>query len=226
MASLTPWAPPHDPRRPPPPQRPLLGAIPSPSPCSSPTPWGDAAPLAHARRGGGGHGGDIMVGGGDITWPDDGFQQGDPPGQDLQPGLLPQEALEATGLGGGREQSKEGGGHTGAWPSGCQNLPGGVCVWWGGVPWPHGDAGGAPHPRGSRGVGAGSFGWVWGGLAGGAHSLRGGPVCAVPQNGDPTGVVGGHTRPHGARLPMGGGGPGWGGPQALPGSCAPPLYSP
>lgn len=28
-----------------------------------------------------------------ITWPDDGFQQGDPSGQELQLGLLLQEAL-------------------------------------------------------------------------------------------------------------------------------------
>lgn len=63
--------------------------------CSMPAPGvggeGAAARPAHAGRGG--------REGGAVTWPDDGFQQGDPSSQDLQPGLLPQEGLEATGLG-------------------------------------------------------------------------------------------------------------------------------
>ena len=76
-----------------------------------PWPWGAPGtcpqglqpPMLHARSQGG-RGAPSSCGerrreGGAVTWPDDGFQQGDPSSQDLQPGLLPQEGLEATGLG-------------------------------------------------------------------------------------------------------------------------------
>lgn len=93
-----------------PPRSPLtLGVLQGPAPRGSsppcaplPLPWrvcvcvegggGATARPAHAGR-------RRRREGGAVTWPDDGFQQGDPSSQDLQPGLLPQEGLEATGLG-------------------------------------------------------------------------------------------------------------------------------
>lgn len=219
MASLTPWAPPHDPRRPPPPQRPLLGAIPSPSPCSSPTPWGDAAPLAHARRGGGGHGGDILVGGGTL------------PGQMMASSkvtLLARTSSRACcrrrlwklRAWGGEESRARRGGDTPVRGLRGAKISQGRCVYGRGGPVAPWGCGGCPPSPWVQGGGC----WVLrvGALPGGHTASGGAPCVPCPKTETPLGWWGTHTRPHGARLPTGGGGPGWGGPQALPGSCAPP----
>lgn len=149
-----------------------------PSPCSRSVAGGHAW---LTRRG---------AGGGAVTWPDDGFQEGDPSSQDLQAGLLPQQGLEATGL---VESERAEQSVVAPWHSAGAAGPGVRCKRWGCQVSQKG-AGGSRGPRGMQGallspwVRGGGTRWGVPPLArgGGTHvsprgSGRGAP--AAPRNG-------------------------------------------
>lgn len=117
----------------------------APELCSARSRWLQSPVLQARSRGCRGAPGSCGVGWRAVTWPDDGFQQGDPSSQDLQPGLLPQEGLEATGLG-ERERAEQ---SRARWP--CSGH--GTGTRGGDMGWGHSMAGVAQHGRGAAPAG-------------------------------------------------------------------------